>query len=205
MLTNPKYIELIKSVIENTKNETNITDICLLWEHTKCQISTETVRYSIKRAKLQKETIKKLASKIELMEKHLEPLTETQNLQYNEYLQTKGEWEKLIKNKQNGIILRSKAKWAEEGEKNTKYFLNLEKRNYNRKCIKKLIGADGNEITNPKEIIEEQRKFDEDLYSSKLKNKDQNLSEEYFLDNKIPKLDEELKNLCELELTIEGE
>ena len=80
--------------------------------------------------------------------------------------------------------------------------INLQKRNYNQKFIKKLIGSDRNEITDPKEIIEEQRKLYENLYCSKLKNKSQNLSEEYFLNNKIPKLDEELKNLCELELTI---
>ena len=43
--------------------------------------------------------------------------------------------------------MRSKAKWVEEGEKNTKYFLNLEKRNYNSACIKKLITEDGTEIT----------------------------------------------------------
>ena len=71
---------------------------------------------------------------------------------YQEYLQVKGEWEKLIKKKPDGIILRSKTKWSEEGEKNTKYFLNLEKRNYNKKTIKKLIGANGDEITDPKKI-----------------------------------------------------
>ena len=66
-----------------------------------------------------------------------------QNEKYVEYLEAKGEWEKLVRKKTNGIILRSKAKWSEEGEKNTKYFLNLEKRKYNQKCIKKLIGTNG--------------------------------------------------------------
>ena len=116
-----------------------MTDKCLLWEHTKCQIRTETIRYSIKRAKIQNETLKKLYEKIESMEQNLDLQTDKQNPQYNEYLQIKGEWEKLIKKKTNGIILRSKAKWSEEGEKSTKYFINLEKRNYNQKCIKKLI------------------------------------------------------------------
>ena len=204
LLTDLEYIELIKSVIKKSKNETEIIDKCLLWEHTKCQIRTETTRYSIKRAKIQNETIKQLSAKIESMETNLDIQTDKQNPQYNEYLQIKGEWEKLIKKKNDGIILRSKAKWSEEGEKNTKYFMNLEKRNYNQKCIKKLIKSDGTEITDPKDIIEEQRRFYEDLYSSKLKNtKDQTNYDEYFLSNNIPKLDEELKNLCELELTLE--
>ena len=46
----------------------------------------------------------------------------------------------------NGIITRSKAVWVEEGEKNTKYFLNLEKRNYNIKHIQKLLLEDDTTI-----------------------------------------------------------
>ncbi len=35
----------------------------------------------------------------------------------------------------NGKIFRSKLKWTEEEEKNSKYFLSLEKRNYTNKYI----------------------------------------------------------------------
>ena len=31
--------------------------------------------------------------------------------------------------KPNGVIIRSRARWNEHGEKSSKYFLNLEKRN----------------------------------------------------------------------------
>ena len=40
---------------------------------------------------------------------------------------------KIVKKRTNGIILPSKAQWVEEGEKNTKHFINLEKRNYDQK------------------------------------------------------------------------
>ena len=36
----------------------------------------------------------------------------------------------LRENKMNGLLVRCKAQWAAQGEKNTKYFCNLEKRNY---------------------------------------------------------------------------
>ena len=58
------------------------------------------------------------------------------------------------------------AKWVEEGEKNTKYFLNLEKRNYNNTCIKTLFNKDNEEITDMKQILEEQKRFYENLYTS---------------------------------------
>ena len=39
--------------------------------------------------------------------------------------------EEIIAYKTQGAILRSKVKWYNEGEKNTKYFHNLEKRHFN--------------------------------------------------------------------------
>ena len=38
--------------------------------------------------------------------------------------------------KVEGIIVRSRARWHEHGEKSTKYFLSLEKRNHVRKHIR---------------------------------------------------------------------
>ena len=46
-------------------------------------------------------------------------------------------------------------------------FLNLEKRNYNSTCIKKLITKDGTEITKLEDVIKEQKHFYQNLYTSK--------------------------------------
>ena len=67
-----------------------------------------------------------------------------------------------------GIILRSKTTWIEQGEKlkSNKYFLTLEKR---RKCkthLRKIVEGD-NEVTNPKEILKSLQKFYKNLYSQK--------------------------------------
>ena len=42
-----------------------------------------------------------------------------------------------------GAIIRSRARWYEHGEKNSKYFLNLEKLNHWRKHISSLINHNG--------------------------------------------------------------
>ena len=47
------------------------------------------------------------------------------------------ELENMAQNQTQGAITRSRARWAENGEKNTKYFLNL-KKNYDKKVIHKL-------------------------------------------------------------------
>ena len=44
----------------------------------------------------------------------------------------------IYENRGKGSIVRSKTRWIEQGEKPTKYFFNLEKRNYNHKTIKEL-------------------------------------------------------------------
>ena len=44
----------------------------------------------------------------------------------------------IIFSKVGGIILRARARWHEHGEKNSKYFLNLEKRNHVKKHVRKL-------------------------------------------------------------------
>jgi len=49
------------------------------------------------------------------------------------------EMDELMENKTKGSIIRSKAKWSEFREKNTKYFLNLEKRNTERKSINRIL------------------------------------------------------------------
>ena len=40
----------------------------------------------------------------------------------------KEQYEMIIKYRTKGAILRSQSRWYNEGEKNTKYFLNLEKK-----------------------------------------------------------------------------
>ena len=126
LLMDKEYTQKIKSIIEYVKNEVNIENKNTLWEYLKCQIRTDTIQYSINKAKKARELEKRLIERIEILEKNLDGNETT----YVEYLQCKLEWENIVKRKTQGIILSSKAKWVEEGEQNTKYFSNLEKRNY---------------------------------------------------------------------------
>lgn len=42
----------------------------------------------------------------------------------------KEKFELFYEEKTNGIIIRARARWQEHGEKSSKFFLNLEKRNH---------------------------------------------------------------------------
>ena len=52
--------------------------------------------------------------------------------------QLKFQLENLRQEQIKGLVLRSKVQWLEEGEKPTKFFASLEKRNYTNKLINKL-------------------------------------------------------------------
>ena len=75
-----------------------------------------------------------------------------------------------LKKQAEGIFIRSRAQYIEENEKCTKYFYDLEKRNYNIKCIKCLKSGDKT-ITDLYEILKEEFKF----YSTLFEKSDDNV------------------------------
>lgn len=79
----------------------------------------------------------------------------------------KAELETLRNNKIKGSIIRAKAQWLDAGEKPSKYFLNMENRNYTSKLIPKIILESGEEVLEQNNILKEQRSFYKNLYSEK--------------------------------------
>jgi len=78
--------------------------------------------------------------------------------------------DRLMEDKIQGTILRSKVRWYEQGERNTKYFYSLEKRNASRKHITKLQISKDKITENPDEILAEQKRYYQKLYQSVLSN-----------------------------------
>ena len=73
-----------------------------------------------------------------------------------------------------GSIVRSRAQWHEHGERSSKYFLNLENRNYIEKRIQKLIKDDGKEIYCEGEILSELSNYYSKLYRKNDNEKERN-------------------------------
>ena len=119
-----------------------------------------TVKYAKERTSEQKLVIAQLTEKLNEYQSRL-PL----NIQEDELMeQTKIDLEDKVTERTKGIMFRSKAKWYAEGERNTKYFYSLEKARYNAKTCFRIISDRGDEISEPVEILQEQRKFYKELY-----------------------------------------
>ena len=104
---------------------------------------------------------------------------------------------KLYSDKVKGAQIRSRIKWVEEGEKNKKFFLGLEKAKPTRKHITALKDNKDKLIKEQSKILELEREYYVTLYETK--NPDPIKIEEY-IENKLSR-DE--SNVAEGELTIE--
>ena len=75
--------------------------------------------------------------------------------------------------KANGIRIRSKCNWYENGEKSTKFFLNLEKYRATQGYLRTII-SNKKELNNSQQINDALYNFYQTLFKEKL-----SLSEEY--------------------------
>ena len=99
-----------------------------------------------------------------------------------------------------GSIIRSRARWYEQGERNTKYFLNLENHNKKKSCVRRLLNSDGAEITDANNILDEVHNFCSDLYDEKTGIQTDTHCP-FLVDSlTIPKLNDDMRKICDGQL-----
>ena len=131
------------------------------------QIRGFTVRYSKNKAKqrISKESL--LQKQINELYKKAEIHVHPNNQQIiNEIQVARSQLKNIMQYKTKGTILRSKVRWHEHGERNTRYIYSLEKRNFEKKTISKLKLPNGSFTTDQSEILQEQMHFYKALYTS---------------------------------------
>ena len=160
LLKDQQYIEYMKKEIEHTVSACKGKGSGETWENLKIRIKKSTQRYSRLKGMEARLIISQLSEKVNYYEENL-PLNEEDDRLWQE---TRAELEDMMVEKAMAMLFRSKIRWMEEGEKNTKYFFSLEKARYNAKTCFKLVDELGGEITNPQEILEKQKEFYSQLY-----------------------------------------
>ena len=83
-----------------------------------------------------------------------------------EYDELKTELQSIYEEKGKQDIFRAKCRWLENGERPTKYFFNLEKRNYNKKTISELRLQDDSTTNNRNVILDQIETYFKNLYTS---------------------------------------
>ena len=196
------YANNIKGIIDNTNSiHCNLVDKGALWELVKLEIWTFTLPYCVQRKKQNKAYEMKLNNKFKPLHDIINSDSVVNEATTNEFYRIYSQLEDMEIERPRGIIQRSKAQRVEESEKNTSYFHRLEKQNFCNKLITE-IKTENEVITNPKDILEEGRKYYMNWYSddnrSSLDGQPVNLIEEGFLNStSLPTLNENQKSQCE--------
>lgn len=178
LLKDPDYIQKVKDIIEEVKrtycldpnninvNENiqfNINDQLFL-ETLLMMIRGMTIKYSSEKKKRTTEVELKLEKDIESLESEINANFNNVDEQKLQDLSTKKEQlTNIRKEKIDGVMLRSKCRYQDLGEKPSNYFFNLENRNFTSKVINKLV-EDGIEYTDTKDILNCQKQFYCNLY-----------------------------------------
>ena len=160
LLQKQEYIEYMNLELQTTINSSTGKTPQQKWELLKKRIKEKTIDFSKTHVAEEKLVIAQLSEKLNEYEERL-PLTKEED-QLMEM--TRMELEEKSLERAKGVMFRSKAKWYEEGEKNTKYFYQLEKAKYNAKTCFKIISEDNIELEDPQQILEVQKSFYKNLY-----------------------------------------
>ena len=123
----------------------------LFWDYLKCQLRSVIIDYSIKKSKERRFHERTLNNKMKMLEdQYATDLDPNLLLQLEE---CKQELESYYQIKTEGHIIRSRANWVENGERNTNYFINLEKRNQKLKNVTAIYDDNGCIVNSTKDIL----------------------------------------------------
>jgi hypothetical protein len=198
LLKDENHINGTREFIENLKHQNaEITNKGLKWDLLKSEIRQHTITYSKRKAKLKRDYENHLHK--QFLEASNAFNLEANDINLQKLEEIKQKIEDLNASKTEGAFIRSKAEHIEKNERSTSYFLNIEKRNYKMKHIKKLNTSETEIIKDPVAILDEELRFYSDLYSNNV-NINVGKSRDFFNDN-VSKINEDEKNDCEQPIT----
>ena len=205
ILLNQDYVKMMNREIPKIIDTHSRLDPHLQWEMIKVEIRELSQKFCKKIASKkfgEKQQIKKDLDRLE-KQLSINPFDENKIAEQN---LKKQKYEEVIAEETRGIRIRCGLKWMEEGEKNTKFFLSLEKKRNAQNTIQEIKKNNGRVITDEGEILSEIGKYYEKIYNNEEENKT-NFSDNDFdifmSDLVIPCLDKEQIEFCDRNFVLE--
>ena len=161
-LQNAEFVQYMNRYIEEQIDYLSSLGPKDRWENLKFSMIKECKNYAINTANEKSLIIAQLTEYICEMEENLSSLAESDIKILDD---SKADLESFVQEKMIGRLFRSRAQWQCEGERNTKYFYNLERRRANAKSATAIYDACGNLCTNKNSIMEAQKIFYQNLYT----------------------------------------
>ena len=202
LLHDISFVNMMNGVIDDfLMNCNGFDDASDRWEILKTKIKENSIIFSISKKNILKSKETEIEQEINSLNLliNADPSDE---VSLKQYLTKKRELEIIQIDKTRGAAIRSRAKWIEEGEKNKKYFLNLEKSRASSNTITSLNSETSSD--NPLNLLKTIKNHFQNIYKkdNTITNIDTGINE--FLQNcDFPILDNPDKDQCDTPLTIE--
>ena len=161
LLHNIEMVRKINEVIEDMISKTEGLDIFMRWEILKKNVKDCCKEFARNSTSEKELVMSQLSENITELEEKLDELSENQ---VKTLERSKDDLNSLMMEKANSLIFRSKVRWTDMGEKNTNYFLSLEKIRYNARTANQLEDENGKTVYSDSEILKVQRKYCVDLF-----------------------------------------
>ena len=197
LLKDEVYRINIEYVINKVKTEYKELENQGKWEMCKARIKEFTIKYAVEVQRKRKENIVQLEKEYFTLSKEMDHSTNDRIAEKMNII--KKDIDTWYDHKCKGAYIRSREKWMEEGEKSTKYFLGLEKRNGKRKEVD-CLESKGKTITDKEKILYKLHGYYYNLYKNRdVKN---DFEYEYYLHNiDIQRLNDNEALSCEGDVT----
>ena len=112
----------------------------LFWDFVKMKFKEFSVSYCISKARHNRNKQEDLETRLDNLDKSIAENSNNNDVK-DERMQLKKELDELYAYRAKGYHIRSRSKWIEEGEKSSRYFLNMEKARQNYNFIDQLKAA----------------------------------------------------------------
>lgn len=195
LLKKQNYCDTVKDLLSEIKYDVTIGNYCCRWEYFKFKVRQISIQFGKERSKTIREHELKLIQDLDDYCKRT-PMLESDKAAF---ISLKSKLDDLSSRKAQGAFIRSRAKWIEEGERNTAYFCGLEKRRQERNLINSLMTNEV-ECTDPKLISDEVFKFYKDLYSASNTEGNTHLLDS--IKHNIPPINPDFKDMCDSDIEL---
>ena len=202
LLQDVSFVDMMNGVIDDFILHFNeFEDATDRWEILKTRIKEHSIIYSV--GKKYKVNSKETEIENELNSLNMLINSDPANdIALKQYLAKKGELETLLMDKTRGAAIRSRTKWIEQGEKNLKYFLNLEKSRASSNTITSLNSNAPSD--DPIHVLKIIKNHFQTLYKKDNTTSNTNSSINEYLQNcEYPTLDNSDKEYCDTPMTLE--
>lgn len=197
LLSDQLYCDSIASIIDqHTRFKHVFSSIKELWEALKASIRQRSIEFAkTKRRELSREQVSITNRLIELKNS----LVNGDSAAKDEILELESTLNALFTKEQDGVKIRSRAKWLEEGEKPSRFFFKLEREKFDKNFVYSVFNSNEEEVFSHSEIMNAHEEFYANLFS---RDEIDPTTQSELLSNITASLSDKDRDSCEGELSI---